>query len=145
MAEFKDHFILRLPKTMSFQGQMAYSHLDERKTERLIVNTVTESLERQLWVVTKAYGDNYYDIQKGSSFVLNFDFNTGKLQPTGNYTDGNQLRHLRCWNATGSAKLVVGTTVRIAYRNHNVTQKPYIKSVYNIRQSICFTRPVFTN
>lgn len=117
---------------MSFQGKMAFTRLDERKTERLIVNTVTESLERQLWVVTKAYGDNYYDIQKGSSFVLNFDFNTGKLQPTGNYTDGNQLRHLRCWNATGSAKLVVGTTVRIAYRNHNVTQKPYIKSVYNM-------------
>lgn len=131
MEGFKDRFVLRLPKTLSFQGQMAFSRIDERKTQKLIVNTVTESLERQLWVVTKAYGDNYYDIQKGSSYVLSFDFNTGKLSPTGSYSDGNQLRHLRCWNAAAT-KLVEGTLVRIAYRAHNVSQKPYIKAVVNM-------------
>lgn len=85
--------------------------------------------ERQLWVVTRAYGDNYYDIQKGSTLTLQFNFETGTLAPSSSsdYDNENPTRHTRVFNATGR-KLQVGTTCLIDYRDDNVYQKPYIRA-----------------
>lgn len=92
-----------------------------------IQSTALQHLDRQLWVVTKAYGDNYYDIQKGSTLVLDYSFATGLLDTEGDYKNDSPQKHIRVWNATG-IKLEAGDTCRISLRGHDNSQKPFISS-----------------
>lgn len=120
--------ILILPHTSThFGGVIPKGNVPQSDARTMVTRTITKQLERQMWVVVKAWGDNYYDIQLGSTFVLDFDFQTGKLANTGNFSNANVERYSRVFNSTG-IKLETGDQCRIAFRDHDVQQKPYIKS-----------------
>lgn len=120
--------ILILPHTSThFGGVIPKGNVPQSDARTMVTRAITKQLERQMWVVVKAWGDNYYDIQLGSTFVLDFDFQTGKLSYTGNFSNTNVESYARVFNATG-VKLEAGDQCRITYRDHDIRQKPYIKS-----------------
>lgn len=134
MAEEPKPFVLILPqgsvqKTDTSIPLMVGKTLPKREVLKLTRDKVVQHMEKVIWVVTYAYGDNYYDVQKGSSLVLDFDFGTGQLTPTGNYSNDNQTKHKRVFNTTG-IKLQVGDQCIVGYRGQDVKQKPFIKSVF---------------
>lgn len=100
--------------------------LPVRETQSLTRDKVVQHMEKSSWVVTRTYGNNYYDVQKGSTLVLSFDFNTGMLTNNDSYSNDNPVRHERVFNTTG-VNLHVGDTCLLGYRGQDIRQKPFIK------------------
>lgn len=110
-------------------GSEVLRPLTVRQHNKYTRDKVVQHMEKNVWVVTHVYGDNYYDVQKGSTLVLNFDFSTGTLSPTGNYDNDNPVKHDRVFNSTGE-KLHEGDQCLLGYRGQDIKQKPFIKSIY---------------
>ena len=125
-------FQWKLPNNLSFHGLLPKGKIPQSNLIRTVNQQITTHQERNIWVVTKVYGDGYYDIQRSSSMVFEFNFQTGKLETQGTFTNDNPNKHLRVWNCL-LTKLEIGDQCRIGYRDNNVTQKPQIMTL--VRQA----------
>jgi len=122
-------FLFVMPKGLVTQRNDFAIPITYKEQQKLTKDKVVQHMEKNIWVVTHAYGDNYYDVQKGSTLVLDFDFTTGLLSPTENYSNDNPTRHLRVFNTTG-VLLERGDQCLLGYRGQDIRQKPFIKSVF---------------
>lgn len=122
-------FLFVMPKGLVTQRNDFAIPLTYREQQKLTRDKVVQHMEKNIWVVTYAYGDNYYNVQKGSTLVLDFDFTTGTLSPTGNYDNDNPTRHHRVFNTTG-VLLERGDQCLLGYRGQDIRQKPFIKAIF---------------
>lgn len=92
----------------------------------------SQRLTRNYWIITRKYGNGYFDVQKESALIYNFSSSTGQITGGSSSNDDvTKYSYVLCI-LPGARYLDTGDVVKLGFYRNN-TKRPYIKQIVKSR------------